>query len=549
MITEEDLAKLDEITFVLEGRDKPTLVCLSVASYKKAEELSKAVEERLPAYRFETLNLRGQQVGSLFQAIREQVPARVLESRPVEYVLHVFGLEDSLFVSRGNKPTLSTLIQELNFERENLFRIFPFCILLWTTPYFVDNLKKHAQDLWDWITYSYSFDDTECAESAQVDSEHWQNLPDGRLAEREKRIEELEEKFRSLALGGGATERIIREKITVQKLLGREYSAAFRFNEAVLAYQTVLALLGQLPARLIDEEAELHYLLGSTQLDVYKLDQALEHLQTSLELQQQANLTYNIGATYHQMGRVYEGHRKWSEALESYQSALFWKEKAEKHDEFGSTYHQIGNVHADQEHWNEALESYQMALNWDKKTGQPQEMGSTHHQIGRVYEKQLRWSEALESYQKALKWKEQTRQDHEMWGTYHQIGMVYEKQQRWSDALDNYDKALIWEEKTGQIQGMGRTYHQIGTVYEKQRRWSKALTFYLHALVWIIPYDAMSSNRAKSSVTRIRGKIREPIRERLLEQITGQMPDDLKNEISLLLLGKPAELPDSKILA
>lgn len=404
MITEEDLAKLDEITFVLEGRDKPTLVCLSVGSYKKAEELSSAVEQRLPAYRFETLNLRGQQVESLFQAIREQVPAKVLESRPVEYMLHVYGLEDSLFISRGDKPTLSTLIQELNFERENLFRAFPFCILLWTTPYFVDNLKKHAPDLWDWITYTYTFDDKECSETARVESEDWKKLPTGRLAEREERIKELEEKFSSLALGKGGTQRILREKLTVQKLLGREYETASRFSEAIVAYQAVLSLLGQLPKRLVDEEAEVHFLLGNTQLDALQFDQAHNHFEISLKLQQEVGDTSNLGSTFHEIGLAYQAQRHWSEALESYQKAIDSYENIGQHHELGGTFHQIGRVYQEQRCWSEALEFFKKALYWFEKTVQDNELGRTFHQIGRVYEEQRRWSEALKFYLNSFVW-------------------------------------------------------------------------------------------------------------------------------------------------
>jgi tetratricopeptide (TPR) repeat protein len=483
MITEEDLAKLDEITFVLEGRDKPTLLCLSVGSYKKAEELSRAVEERLPAYRFQTLNLRGQQVGSLFQAIREQVPARVLESKPVEYLLHVYGLEDSLFISRGENPTLSTLIQELNFERENLFRIFPFCILLWTTPYFVDNLKKHAPDLWDWITYSYSFDDTESSDTEQFDAENWQNLPVGRLKEREQRIKELEQRFSSLALSQASTERVLREKITVQKLLGRECAAAFRFPEAVRAYQSVLALLRQLPKKTVDEEAELHYLLGETQLEMHDFSQAHEHFRKSLLLQQQTRDPRNFGATYHQIGMVYHAQRRWDDALYNYKKALNCKKKVGLFHELGSCYHQIGRVYQEQRHYSEALDNYEQALAWKIKTGQQHLLGITYHQIGRLFELQRSWKDALDNYKKALKFYEKTDQ-HYLGGTYQQIGTVYMEQELWGEALDNYEKALRWQEKTGQHHQIGGTYHQIGRVYHEQQRWSEALESYESALKW-----------------------------------------------------------------
>lgn len=501
MIEDVDLKQLDEIAFVLADRSKPTLVLISVGSYRKRDELRVDLERLLPKYRSVLLDLSGHPITSLFRAIRERVPAEVLNSRPGEYLLHIYGIEDSLLVSQDGKIAASSLIEELNLERENLFHEFPCCLILWTTPHFVEKLRNDALDLWDWITYQYHFCD------GHVDAVAGEvplplSAPKGVTEERKKRIIELEERLQGLRLDDDAPERVIRGKISLHKALGVEYLAAFRYEDAIRCNTAALSLLGQTSHAKIDE-AEIYYRLGTAHLLARHFAEALAAFEDSLRTQEDAGFQHNYGNTLHQIGMVYDELRNWPKALESYQTALKWKEKVGLTSKLGSTWHQIGRLYQNQQNWPQALESYQKAMELMEKTDQYSHLGSIWNQIGIVYAGQRNWSQALESYQKALEWMGKTGQNHQLGITWHQIGIMYEEQKNWSQALESYQKALEWKEKTGQHHELGGTWHQIGMVHEKQEDCAEALRCYLRAFKFIIETGAQGLEIVLTSLRRI----------------------------------------------
>ena len=159
MIEDADREQIDEMTFVLTDRIKPTLVFISVGSYRKRDELRTELGRVLPGNPSGILDISGHAITSLFRTIRERAPAEALNSRPGVYLLHVHGIEDSLLVSKDGKIVASSLLAQLNMERENLFREIPCCLILWTTTHFIDKLRTEAPDLWDWVTYYCDFPD------------------------------------------------------------------------------------------------------------------------------------------------------------------------------------------------------------------------------------------------------------------------------------------------------------------------------------------------------------------------------------------------------
>lgn len=400
MIDESERSQLAEIAFVLTDRSKPTLVLISVGSYRKRDELRAELDLLLPDNPTALLDVSGHPITSLFRAIRNKAPSEVLTSRPGQYLLHIYGIEDSLLISHEGKLAASSLLEEMNLERENLFHEFPCCLILWTTRHFTNKLRSAAPDLWDWITYYYHLPD---GHGDVVADEIPQSVaaPDGVTDERKNRIAELEKRLQGLSLDISAPERVIRTKLSLHKALGAEYLAGFRYDDAIRCLTAAMSLLGQTNHAKLDE-AEIFFLLGTTHLSARHFSDAMTAYNESLDIQQQHGDSQNIGSTLHQIGRVYEEQRQWPQALESYRLALEWKEKSGQQHELGGTWHQIGIVYAEQRQWSQALESYQQALEWNEKSGQQHQLGGTWHQIGRVYEEQDCFSDAMESYLKAL---------------------------------------------------------------------------------------------------------------------------------------------------
>ncbi len=149
--------KWDQLVFSLEKREKPTLIVIGFDSYLLGKKLYEELVKRFPEYNFFRLDFSAQNIKSLHHALINNLPEKILNSGPVEYVVNVFGLEHSLFSIKDNRFEESSLIKELNFEREILFQAHPFIIIIWTDLYTVNQFKKKAKDLWDWISYAFEF--------------------------------------------------------------------------------------------------------------------------------------------------------------------------------------------------------------------------------------------------------------------------------------------------------------------------------------------------------------------------------------------------------
>ncbi|MBT9544766.1 MAG: tetratricopeptide repeat protein [Candidatus Sericytochromatia bacterium] len=479
---ETESAQLAQLCFALEGRTEGTLVLIACDSQTTRSRIFQYLQDQFPSQPVYELDLSGEQVESLNRSLRQNLPEQVLSATDPPYLVHVSGLEDSLFISEGGKIQVSTLVAQLNFERETLFRDFPFTTIIWTDPHFLDVLKRQAPDLWSWLVYVYEFESETPAVSESVQPQAYPELVPGLTPERQARIANLESKYAQLNLKE-AKERVLREKLNLQKLLGREYAEVHDYEKSIKAYRIAQSLLEQLK----DDGSELlevFFNLGTSHLQSRNYEEALEAYQASLNQQKKLNNSFNYGATYHQLGWVYEGQYKWDDAIHHYQLAIEWMKKTNNESKIGSSYHQIGIVYQLQGKWNQAVQHYLLAIEWMKKTNTEIQIGGTYHQIGMVYEEQDKWDDAIQFYETALKWKIQARDEYRMGDSYHQLGNVFLKQNKYPEAIQHYELAINWYHKTFNQFQLGGTYHQLGLAYQKEHNWDKAIQNYQFALTW-----------------------------------------------------------------
>ena len=478
-INEQEKQTRNEMLFTLSERDRGTLAMVITSNEWKRKELYRFLKEHLKEYTFFDLDLTSHTYTSLFRALQELLPQTVLQSEPVQYLVNVTGLESSLYKTEDGRIEFSSLIAQLNFERELIFNQ-PYIILLWTSQGFDRELQRKAPDLMHWMSKRFVFEEEgpDGMEVAEAAIEYGEVQKKGKIPERQERIRQLEETWEKLCLHNKDQARLIKDKINLLRLLGKEYGAAFDLPKAEDAFQKAIALNKKIDAGL---EGELFYELGLIYNDFDRHELALKCFLQAFEFAEKKENPLLVDI-YHMLGMAYQGQRKWKEALKNYESALRLYKKAGNGHGSGGTYHQIGMVYQTQRKWEEALKNYELALEWYKKTGNEYELGGTYHQVGRVYEDQRKWEEALKNYELALEWKKKTDNEYQLGSTYQQIGRVYEDQRKWEEALKNYELALEWKKKTGNEYELGITYHQIGRVYEDQRKWEEALKNYELAL-------------------------------------------------------------------
>ncbi|MDM8551256.1 tetratricopeptide repeat protein [Desulfobacterales bacterium HSG2] len=360
----ENREQWDQLLFVLENRDKSTVAVIEYDGDEIKNRVCEKLMRTLSQYRFYDLDLTTRRVVSLSRAFKENLPESVLDSEPATYIVNLFGLENSLFTIKTGTLEESEMISELNFEREILFREFPFILILWADAYIVRKLREDAKDLWDWITYRFEFKGGDTDATGVTEPAKSPSLSKKRSPARSERIPELQAKYEKLRPDDFSNERIVREKMTLQKLLGQEYLESDDYENAIACFKTALALTD--------------YIKGAD---------------------------YEKAEIFFRMGRIYSDKGEYKAALESYRLSLNLREK-KGYGRRGMVYYQIGLIFEDLGRWNDALPNYQKALEQHENTGDCYEMGKVYYRMGKVFQAQRKTSNALASYKKALKWYE-----------------------------------------------------------------------------------------------------------------------------------------------
>jgi tetratricopeptide (TPR) repeat protein len=338
---------------------------------------------------------------------------------------------------------------------------------LWIGEDFDKELQKKAPDLMHWMSKRFVFEGngSDGMEVAEAAFEYETVRKPGKIPERLERIRQLEETWEKLCLHNADKARLIKDKINLLRLLGKEYTAVSEFYKAEEAFEKALALNDKIQAGL---DGELFFEMGDFYYDTNRYGLALGYFQKSLEWYEKHDLP-NRGAIYHMMGMVYQEQNQMEESLQSYQRALDWYTKETGGYHLGGTYHQIGRVYGEQRKWSQALKYYGMALESEKEAGNESGLG----------------------------------------GTYHEIGIVYAEQHKWTQALKYYRQALAYKEKAGNDYGMGKTYYQIGLVEEQKGQYASALDYYEKAVENLAQYASPNLSLAQKSLDRIRQKIKD----------------------------------------
>ncbi|MBD2716986.1 tetratricopeptide repeat protein [Microvirga sp. STR05] len=476
----EESTMFEEMVFSLAHHDQPTVAFVECASLAKRDEVEKQMAERLSEYTFYTLDVTPYPVVSLLRVLQEKLPKEVQESKPVSYVVHVHGLENSLLVSEDGQLAASALTRQLNLERELLFRKVPYILVLWGDAHFFQTLRLEAPDLCHWVTYSFRFEDHTARSVESLPPLPPERLPQrGNIAERQYRIQELQDRYDHLSLDGSDKKRLLRDKTGILSLLAQELTEAFRYSEAAEYYHIAIALQKRLrePNGLI---AHSWFRLGDVYLRMGRLIEAEEVYKECYAI----SADYNYGSILHQLGLVYQMQHNWSMSIDYYEKSAMWYKRTNNNNSLSGIYHQLGRVYQEQKKWSNALEYFQLSLQEYTDDGQSSK-GDTYHQIGVVYQQQHRWDEALKYYYESLREYKVQSNIFDMSATYYQLGTMHQEQDKLKKALLYYQISLYACYLSGNEEGYALNYHNIGFIHELKKEWKDALLCYDKAVKYI----------------------------------------------------------------
>ncbi len=147
----------EQLKFVLTQRTEPTLILVSAETSAKRAEVYEQFKERFTDYNHITFHIENEEMVSLEQWLTKKLP----KTEPSEYIsemVHIFGLGSHFHLLDNEKLAPSSLLPQINMERELLFRDIPAVLVWWLDKYQIATLRQEAPDLWSWITYQFHFE-------------------------------------------------------------------------------------------------------------------------------------------------------------------------------------------------------------------------------------------------------------------------------------------------------------------------------------------------------------------------------------------------------
>jgi tetratricopeptide (TPR) repeat protein len=330
----------EDLKFALSERNKSALMLIIFDTFTVRQRIHAIIEKEFSSYKHYNVDVSSENIVSLSAHLKNMLPNEILKSENISHIVNVFGLENSMLHYKDGKIQASAFIEQLNMERENLYREIPCILMLWLDSFSAQKIQEQALDFWDWLSYIFRFgtpeeqiDRTELKDKNLIAEKHF-------APERFERIKELRAKLEKIDRNL-PKERLFKEIKEIRILLASELLEVNKFEESIHNLQIVLNLPGKTEDSSDAGNAYIFHLLGSNYLELRQFDESLFNYKKSIELFEKTNNLSAIGRSYHQIGMLFHDQNKFPEALENYQKAIEWFEKTNNLSAIGSSYHQI----------------------------------------------------------------------------------------------------------------------------------------------------------------------------------------------------------------
>lgn len=153
----EHIELLEIVTFAFTKRTKPSIGLMVCESKEIEGQIYKEVKENLKEYKHHSVTLdqtfAGTNTTSLYTHLKKTLPQKILNSKEVTYVVHIFDLAPKL-QGEIKLPTGvmgNPVLIDLNMDRELLCRNFPFILMFWVDYPTKHLLRNKAPDLYSWL--------------------------------------------------------------------------------------------------------------------------------------------------------------------------------------------------------------------------------------------------------------------------------------------------------------------------------------------------------------------------------------------------------------
>ncbi|HKU76007.1 MAG TPA: CHAT domain-containing protein, partial [Pyrinomonadaceae bacterium] len=202
---------------------------------------------------------------------------------------------------------------------------------------------------------------------------------------------------------------------------------------------------------------------------------ALDYVQRSRQIAEQAGDKQMLGAAFNNLGVIYRDHGEYARALDYFEKGLVLAEAVGNKTLISLTLNNIGTVHGTQGNQLQAIAYFQRALKLAQAADDKSLMAYALNNIGLTHHRYREYPQALNFYQQSLALREQLKDERGAALTLNNIGLLNREQGDHKRALEYYQRSLAIREKLDDQSGMAYVLNHIGYLNYLEGEYQQAL--------------------------------------------------------------------------
>ncbi len=359
-LSEENNQEWNKIFFVMAQRKKPDVVWISCDTYLKKKQVFDYFQGRFAeGFQHYSIDLAEWRSGSFVGFLQENTPVEILNCQPGNWIVHLQNLESHL-IKINNEDEVSPIATVINFERELIFRSFPFFLIFWTNGYASGIFRRSAHDFWDWVANRFEF---------KSEPEIWA-LSDQEAIDKSDRLLKVYDPARvhrishlraDIACLEAAEEQSEQEILLLTERLAREYYLQHDFERSILFFENAIQLIDTQPQNQDNRKAVLLRELGELNLDMGYAEEAEHYVLLSIGLLSKLaatnpgteTLQRDLGISLNKLGEIYQTAGRAEAAREQFEVSLEIRKKLAADNpgsetlqrEVSMSLHNLGNLY------------------------------------------------------------------------------------------------------------------------------------------------------------------------------------------------------------
>jgi tetratricopeptide (TPR) repeat protein len=211
-------------------------------------------------------------------------------------------------------------------------------------------------------------------------------------------------------------------------------------------------------------------------------DEAMLHLNRSLEIAESLGDKNGMSKAIGSMGNVHLDQCRYAEALESYERSREMAEATDDKVQMSVCIANMGQVHIDQGRYDEALACFERALEYAESLGNKSGMSAAIGSMGIVHWNQGRYTEAARCFEQQQEICEVVGDKRGVSSAIGFMGLVHMDQGRYAEALQCYERSRKMAEAMDDKVQMSIFIGNMGYVHLAEDRYEDALAVFRKAL-------------------------------------------------------------------